>query len=70
MVMVRSSRPSALTAGKMFDISLQAFCDVSFSPLLQSESPDLRLPEVSLYECSQVCKTSAAYFNFIRMITE
>ncbi|XP_019699401.1 odorant receptor 67a [Harpegnathos saltator] len=42
MVMIRSSRPSALTAGKMFDISLQGFCDV--------------------------CKTSAAYFNFIRMV--
>ncbi|XP_032689622.1 odorant receptor 13a-like [Odontomachus brunneus] len=42
MVMVRSSRPSALTAGKMFDVSLQSFCDV--------------------------CKTSAAYFNFIRMV--
>ncbi|XP_014467411.1 PREDICTED: putative odorant receptor 85d [Dinoponera quadriceps] len=42
MVMVRSNRPSTLTAAKMFDISLQSFCDV--------------------------CKTSAAYFNFIRMV--
>ncbi|EZA50018.1 hypothetical protein X777_11507 [Ooceraea biroi] len=43
MMMVRSNRSSTLTAGKIFDISLQGFSDV--------------------------CKTSAAYFNFIRMIT-
>ncbi|CAL1689173.1 unnamed protein product [Lasius platythorax] len=42
MVMIRSNRPSTLTAGKIFDISLQGFCDV--------------------------CKTSAAYLNFIRMV--
>lgn len=29
MVMIRSNRPSTLTAGKIFDISLQGFCDVS-----------------------------------------
>ncbi|XP_070158798.1 uncharacterized protein [Polyergus mexicanus] len=44
MVMMKSNRPSALTAGKIFDVSLQGFCDV--------------------------CKTSAAYLNFIRMIAE
>jgi len=29
MVMIRSNRPSTLTAAKMFDISLQSFCEVS-----------------------------------------
>ncbi|KAL6259128.1 hypothetical protein P5V15_009050 [Pogonomyrmex californicus] len=43
MVMIRSNRPSTLTAAKMFDISLYSFCDV--------------------------CKTSMAYLNFIRMVT-
>ncbi|KAK2583174.1 hypothetical protein KPH14_009194 [Odynerus spinipes] len=40
MIIIRSSRPSHLTAGKIFDVSLQGFCDV--------------------------CKTSAAYLNFLR----
>ncbi|XP_043488371.1 odorant receptor 67a-like [Polistes fuscatus] len=40
MIIVRSNRPSRLTAGKIFDVSLQGFCDV--------------------------CKTSAAYLNFLR----
>ncbi|XP_043682740.1 putative odorant receptor 85d [Vespula pensylvanica] len=40
MIIIRSSRPSRLTAGKIFDLSLQGFCDV--------------------------CKTSAAYLNFLR----
>ncbi|XP_018406430.1 PREDICTED: putative odorant receptor 92a [Cyphomyrmex costatus] len=44
MVMIRSNRPSTLTAAKMFDISLQSFCEV--------------------------CKTSMAYLNFIRMLTK
>ncbi|XP_028046067.2 odorant receptor 49b [Monomorium pharaonis] len=43
LVMLRSNRPSTLTAAKIFDLSLQGFC--------------------------QVCKTSAAYFNFIRTVT-
>ncbi|XP_019883410.1 uncharacterized protein LOC105252279 [Camponotus floridanus] len=43
LVMVRSGRPSTLTAAKIFDLSLQGFCEV--------------------------CKTSAAYFNFIRAMT-
>ncbi|XP_011880218.1 PREDICTED: putative odorant receptor 92a [Vollenhovia emeryi] len=43
MVMVRTNRPSTLTGAKMFDISLQSFCEV--------------------------CKTSMAYLNFIRMLT-
>ncbi|XP_036147259.1 odorant receptor 49b-like [Monomorium pharaonis] len=43
MVMIRSNRPATLTAAKMFDISLQSFCEV--------------------------CKTSMAYLNFIRMVT-
>lgn len=29
MVMIRSNRPSTLTAAKMFDVSLQSFCEVS-----------------------------------------
>ncbi|KAL0117101.1 hypothetical protein PUN28_010144 [Cardiocondyla obscurior] len=43
LVMLRTSRPSTLTAAKIFDLSLQGFCEV--------------------------CKTSAAYFNFIRAMT-
>ncbi|XP_011148392.1 odorant receptor 13a-like [Harpegnathos saltator] len=43
LVMIRSSRPSTLSAAKIFDLSLQGFCEV--------------------------CKTSAAYFNFIRAMT-
>ncbi|XP_071558460.1 odorant receptor 82a [Temnothorax nylanderi] len=43
LVMLRSNRPSTLTAAKIFDLSLQGFCEV--------------------------CKTSAAYFNFIRAMT-
>ncbi|KAG7198575.1 hypothetical protein KM043_005939 [Ampulex compressa] len=40
LIMIRTSRPANLTAGKIFDLSLLGFCDV--------------------------CKTSAAYFNFLR----
>ncbi|KAL6259129.1 hypothetical protein P5V15_009051 [Pogonomyrmex californicus] len=43
LIILRSSRPSTLTAAKIFDLSLQGFCEV--------------------------CKTSAAYFNFIRAMT-
>lgn len=43
LIMIRSGRPSTLTAAKIFDLSLQGFCEV--------------------------CKTSAAYFNFIRAMT-
>ncbi|KAF3054537.1 Odorant receptor 232 [Nylanderia fulva] len=43
LVMIRSGRPSTLTAAKIFDLSLGGFCEV--------------------------CKTSAAYFNFIRAMT-
>ncbi|XP_053973025.1 uncharacterized protein LOC128873458 [Hylaeus volcanicus] len=40
MIMLRTSRPSSLSAANIFDLSLQAFCDV--------------------------CKSSAAYLNFLR----
>ncbi|EZA50017.1 ObirOr5-K1 [Ooceraea biroi] len=43
LMIIRSGRPSTLTAAKIFDLSLQGFCEV--------------------------CKTSAAYFNFIRAMT-
>ncbi|XP_020279268.1 odorant receptor 13a-like [Pseudomyrmex gracilis] len=43
LIMIRSGRPSTLTAAKIFDLSLGGFCEV--------------------------CKTSAAYFNFIRAMT-
>ncbi|XP_076235771.1 uncharacterized protein LOC143180124 [Calliopsis andreniformis] len=42
MIILRSNKPVTLSAGKLFDMSLQGFCDV--------------------------CKTSAAYFNFLRTI--
>ncbi|CAK9804356.1 Putative odorant receptor 92a [Anthophora quadrimaculata] len=42
-IILRASRPSNLSGAKLFDITLQAFCDV--------------------------CKTSAAYFNFLRAMT-
>ncbi|XP_076640739.1 odorant receptor 82a-like isoform X2 [Halictus rubicundus] len=44
MIILRSSRPTNLTAAKLFDVSLLTFCDV--------------------------CKTSAAYLNFLRAMTE
>ncbi|XP_076620383.1 uncharacterized protein LOC143341380 [Colletes latitarsis] len=43
MIILRTKRPTNLTAANIFDISLQAFCDV--------------------------CKSSAAYLNFVRTIT-
>ncbi|XP_015431056.1 PREDICTED: putative odorant receptor 92a [Dufourea novaeangliae] len=43
MIIVRTSRPANLSASKLFELSLQAFCDV--------------------------CKTSAAYLNFLRTMT-
>ncbi|XP_053973305.1 uncharacterized protein LOC128873632 [Hylaeus volcanicus] len=43
MMILRTGRPTNLTAAKIFDVSLQAFCEV--------------------------CKTSAAYLNFLRTMT-
>ncbi|XP_043253244.1 uncharacterized protein LOC122397858 [Colletes gigas] len=40
MIILRTKRPTNLTAARIFDVSLQAFCDV--------------------------CKSSAAYLNFVR----
>lgn len=31
-IMIRASRPSTLTAGKIFDLSLQGFCEVGVFP--------------------------------------
>ncbi|XP_076177148.1 uncharacterized protein LOC143151682 [Ptiloglossa arizonensis] len=44
MIILRTSRPTNLSAAKIFDLSLQAFCDV--------------------------CKTSAAYLNFLRTMAQ
>ncbi|XP_044006043.1 uncharacterized protein LOC122851058 [Aphidius gifuensis] len=74
VIMVRANQPSTLSAGKLFDLSLVGFADVSIKIIILYFSNNY-LINLSLYcqvmviKFLQVVKTSAAYLNFIRAMT-